>query len=78
MMGEIGKIQDVTKFRKEGDKIYTFKPQPHRFLSFFVEGEKNYCDKSFLEEARQATGQRKAKGFKMHGIVFEKSKAMVG
>jgi hypothetical protein len=31
IMGEIGKIHDITKFRNEGDKIYAFKPQPHRF-----------------------------------------------
>jgi Phage derived protein Gp49-like (DUF891) len=40
VMGEIGKIRDETKFRNEGDKIYVFKPQPHRFLSFFIEGRK--------------------------------------
>jgi hypothetical protein len=40
LMGDIGKISDQTKFRNEGDKIYAFKPQPHRFLSFFVEGKK--------------------------------------
>jgi hypothetical protein len=39
-MGEIGKIRDETKFWNEGDKIYAFKPQPHRFLSFFIEGRK--------------------------------------
>ena len=35
-MGDIGKINDITKFRNEGDQIYAFKPQPDRFLSFFV------------------------------------------
>ena len=39
-MGDVGKIMDETKFRNEGDKIFAFKPQPHRFLSFFVIGHK--------------------------------------
>ena len=35
-MGDFGKISDITKFRNEGDKIFAFKPQPERFLSFFM------------------------------------------
>jgi len=43
MIGDIGKISDQTKFRNEGDKIYAFKPQPHRFL--LLRGrQKNYRD----------------------------------
>ncbi len=30
-MGDLGIIYDKTKFRCEGDQIYSFKPQPHRF-----------------------------------------------
>lgn len=50
MMGEIGKIRDETKFRSEGDKIYAFKPQPHRFLSFFVEGKKIIVTNAFWKK----------------------------
>jgi len=39
-MGDIGLISDQTKFRNEGDKIFAFKPQPYRFLSFFLIGSK--------------------------------------
>jgi hypothetical protein len=35
-MGDAGEIHDKTKFRFEGDKIYVFKPQPERFLCFFL------------------------------------------
>lgn len=35
-MGDAGRINDVTKFRNEGDKIFAFKPQPDRFLFFFI------------------------------------------
>ncbi len=39
-MGDSGKISDTTKFNNEGNGIFAFKPQPHRFLSFFVIGKK--------------------------------------
>lgn len=35
-MGDAGEIKDITKFVNEGDKIYAFKPQPDRFLCFFL------------------------------------------
>jgi phage-related protein len=50
MMGDIGKIRDETKFRNEGDKIFAFKPQPHRFLSFFVEGKKIIVTNAFWKK----------------------------
>lgn len=36
LMGDLGKINDITKFRNEGDQIYAFKPKPDRFLCFFA------------------------------------------
>lgn len=50
MMGEVGKIKDETKYRHEGDKIYAFKPQPHRFLNFFVEGRKIIVTNAFWKK----------------------------
>ena len=50
MIGDIGIIRDETKFRSEGDKIYAFKPQPHRFLSFFVEGRKIIVTNAFRKK----------------------------
>lgn len=40
LMGDIGEIQDITKFRHEGDGIYVFKPKPDRFFCFFFVGSK--------------------------------------
>lgn len=40
LMGNLGEIRNQTKFNTEGDKIYAFKPQPHRFLCFFFSGGK--------------------------------------
>lgn len=39
-MGDFGKINDITKFRNEGDGIFAFKPQPDRYLAFFRAGKK--------------------------------------
>ncbi len=39
-MGDFGKINDITKFRNEGDGIFAFKPQPDRYLAFFKKGNK--------------------------------------
>ncbi len=36
IMGNIGKIFNKTKFNFEGDGIFAFKPQPDRFLCFFL------------------------------------------
>jgi len=61
VMGEIGKIHDITKFRNEGDKIYAFKPQPHRFLSFFVEGEKIIVTNAFWKKQDKLPDSEKQK-----------------
>ena len=39
-IGDFGKINDITKFRNEGDGIFAFKPQPDRYLAFFRRGKK--------------------------------------
>lgn len=46
-IGDAGKINDKTKFRNEGDKIYAFKPKPDRFLCFFFRGGKVIVTNSF-------------------------------
>src|SRR5580700_1555129 len=40
VMAQTGEIQNIEKFRNEGDKIFAFKPQPDRFLCFFFIGSK--------------------------------------
>lgn len=46
-MADFGKINDITKFRNEGDTIFAFKPQPERFLSFFVKDNKIIVTNTF-------------------------------
>ncbi len=38
-MADIGKIYDRTKFNRETERLYVFKPQPHRFFCFFMRGK---------------------------------------
>jgi phage-related protein len=52
-MGDFGKISDTTKFRNEGDKIYAFKPQPHRFLSFFIKGKTIIVTNAFQKKSNK-------------------------
>lgn len=61
MMGDIGKISDETKFRNEGEKIYAFKPQPHRFLSFFVSGKKIVVTNAFSKKQNKLPPGQKRK-----------------
>ena len=61
LMGDIGKIRDEAKFRNEGDKIYAFKPQPHRFLSFFVDGRKIIVTNAFRKKQNKLPQGEKEK-----------------
>ena len=46
-IGDSGEIRDKTKFNYEGDKIFAFKPQPHRFLCFFFDEQKVIVTSAF-------------------------------
>jgi len=50
-MADFGKISDKTKFRNEGNSIYAFKPQPHRFLCFFTSGKKIIITNGFYKKS---------------------------
>lgn len=53
LMGEVGKIFDTAKFRNEGDQIYAFKPQPDRYLCFFVVGRKIIVTNGFEKKSQK-------------------------
>ena len=46
-MGDRGIIHNITKFRNEGNSIFTFKPKPDRFLCFFCKGKKIIITNAF-------------------------------
>lgn len=60
-MGDFGRISDLTKFRNEGDKIYAFKPQPNRFLSFFYAGKKIIVTNAFCKKCQKLPAEEKLK-----------------
>lgn len=53
MMGDIGQIRNKQKFRNEGNKVYAFKPQPHRFLCFFFSGNKIIITNAFMKKQQK-------------------------
>ena len=53
LMGEVGKIFDATMFRSEGDQIYAFKPQPDRYLCFFVVGHRIIVTNGFQKKSQK-------------------------
>ena len=58
-IGDFGKISDITKFRNEGEKIFAFKPQPDRFLSFFSVGKKIVVTNGFRKKAQKLPKKEK-------------------
>jgi len=58
-IGDFGKISDITKFRNEGEKIFAFKPQPERFLSFFYAGKKIVVTNGFRKKAQKLPQKEK-------------------
>lgn len=50
-MGDFGKINNKTQFRYEGNEIFAFKPQPDRFLCFFVKGRKIIITNAFVKKS---------------------------
>jgi phage-related protein len=63
-MGDIGKINDITKFRNEGDQIYAFKPQPDRFLSFFVKDKVIIISNAFRKKSDKLPINEKLKALR--------------
>jgi phage-related protein len=51
VIGDIGQLRNKQKFRYEGDKIYAFKPKPHRFLAFFFAGGKVIITNAFAKKS---------------------------
>ena len=52
-IGDTGKIFDKTKFRHEDDGIYAFKPQPDRYLSFFIDEKKIIVTNGFRKKTEK-------------------------
>lgn len=74
MMGDLGQIRNKEKFRNEGDKIYAFKPQPHRFLCFFFEGRKIIITNAFMKKQQKLPSGEKEKALKCMQDYYDRVK----
>lgn len=61
VLADHGEIRNITKFRYEGDKIYAFKPKPHRFLCFFYSGRKIIITNGFYKDQDKLPQNEKTK-----------------
>ena len=71
-MGDLGKINDITKFRNEGDGIYAFKPQPDRYLSFFTDGKKIVVTNGFVKKTEKLPKNEKKLAMKYRQDYLER------
>jgi len=53
-LADQGAIYDKTKFRKETEELFAFKPQPHRFFCFFVKGRKVVIVTAYRKQGEKA------------------------
>lgn len=65
LIGNAGVIKNKTKFRNEGDKIYAFKPQPHRFLCFFFAGQKIIVTNGFHKKTDKLPKNEKERALRL-------------
>ncbi|MBX3487608.1 MAG: type II toxin-antitoxin system RelE/ParE family toxin [Candidatus Paracaedibacteraceae bacterium] len=63
-LGDFGKINDQTKFRNEGDQIYTFKPKPDRFFCFFASGGKLVVTNAFCKKQQNLPIEEKKRALR--------------
>ena len=71
-IGDYGKIHDITKFRYEGDNIFALKPQPDRFLSFFVKDKKLIITTGFIKKSQKLPPQEKKKAITCRTQYFKR------
>ena|SRR3990167_550433 len=74
LMGDIGEIRNKEKFRYEDDKIYAFKPQPHRFLCFFFSGHKIIVTNAFHKKTDKLPIKEKERAVKLKSDFEMRSK----
>ena len=74
LIGDHGKIFDQTKFRNEEDGIYAFKPQPDRYLCFFVKGKKIIITNAFIKKTDKLPKVEKEQALKAKNSFEERVK----
>lgn len=70
-----GKIYNQQKFRNEHDKIYAFKPKPHRFMCFFFVGKRIIVTNGFVKKKDDLPPQEKKRALKRQSDYENRFKA---
>ncbi|GHT35263.1 hypothetical protein FACS189434_12800 [Bacteroidia bacterium] len=74
-IADVGRIFDKTKFRNEGNGIYAFKPQPDRYLSFFIKDKKIIVTNGFYKKTDKLPQSEKDLAIKyMNNFITERNK----
>ena len=71
-IADFGRIVDKTKFRNEGDDIYAFKPQPERYLCFFVIGKRIIVTNAFQKKSNKLPQSEKDIAMKNRAVFYER------
>ncbi len=56
-----GRLRNKQRIRSEGDKLFAFKPKPHRFLAFFVKGKTVIITHGFEKKRKSLPPNEKKK-----------------
>jgi hypothetical protein len=73
-IGDFGQINDITKFRYEGNEIFAFKPKPDRFLSFFVKGNKIIVANGFQKKTQKLPHEEKERAIRSRNDYYKRIK----
>jgi Gp49-like protein DUF891 len=75
LMATEGKIYNQQKFRNEHDKIYAFKPKPHRFMCFFFIGKRIIVTNGFVKKKDDLPSEEKKRAMTYQRDYEERFKA---
>lgn len=64
LLGAIGKIFNIGKFRYEGNQIYAIKPSSDRFMCFFFEGSKIIITNAYEKKSAKMPPSEKQRALK--------------
>lgn len=64
LLGSMGKLNNIEKFRYEGDQIYAIKPSSDRFLCFFFDCAKIIVTNAYEKKSDKMPAGEKQKALK--------------
>ncbi|MCL4229150.1 type II toxin-antitoxin system RelE/ParE family toxin [Candidatus Dependentiae bacterium] len=74
LLGAVGKIFNIEKFRHEGDQIYAIKSSPDRFFCFFFDGSKIIVTNAYEKKSEKMPSREKQKALKAKDDYIQRCK----